>query len=45
MLLDPDTLALVSGPDIVPYLWENYGPLCGELDVTVVQVKIDSLIG
>ncbi|KAJ1474226.1 hypothetical protein T484DRAFT_1833201 [Baffinella frigidus] len=37
MLLDPDTLALVSGPDIVPYLWENYGPLCGELDVTVVQ--------
>jgi hypothetical protein len=37
ILLDPNTLALVRADDIVPYLWETYGPLCGELDVTVVQ--------
>jgi len=39
LLVDPNTDSLVHTSDIIPYLWETYGPLCGELDVTVVEAK------
>ena len=40
MLIDPNTDdTIVYGDDIVPYLWEAYGPLYGELDVTVVEAR------
>ena len=39
LLVDPNTEATLSGDNIVPYLWETYGPLLGEIDVTVVEAK------
>jgi hypothetical protein len=39
LLLDPNTDTAVHGAQIVPYLWETYGPLYGEIDVTVVEAK------
>ena len=41
MLIDPNTDdTIVYGDEIVPYLWEAYGPLYGELDVTVVEARM-----
>jgi glutathione S-transferase len=31
LLVDPNTDAIVHEAEIVPYLWETYGPLLGEL--------------
>ena len=39
MLIDPNTDAVLHAEDIVPYLWETYGPLQGEIDVTVVEAR------
>ena len=39
LLIDPNTDAVLHADEIVPYLWETYGPLQGEIDVTVVEAK------
>lgn len=39
LLIDANTDAVLHAEEIVPYLWETYGPLLGEIDVTVVEAK------
>jgi len=34
LLIDPNTQSMLHAEEIVPYLWETYGPLLGEIDVT-----------